>query len=110
LAIEVSALPEIIISRLALRRVCKNCGATYHLKNIPPKASGRCDLCQGELYQRGDDQEETVRRRLEVYREQSEPLVAYYKSKGILQSVDGGLSRDDTYHRLLEIVELEAES
>jgi adenylate kinase len=104
IAVEVTTSSELIISRLALRRVCRNCGATYHLKNIPPKISGRCDSCQGELYQRDDDQEETVRRRLEVYSEQSEPLVSYYKAKGILETVDGGLARDITYGRLLEIV------
>lgn len=104
IAIDVGCPEELIISRLAHRRICKKCGATYHLKNIPPKVSGACDVCAGELYQREDDREETVRRRLEVYRHQSEPLVRYYESKGILEKVDGSLARNETLQDLMEIV------
>lgn len=104
--IEVFAEPELIVSRLAHRRVCRDCGATYHLKNIPPKVSGRCDACQGELYQRSDDEEKTVRRRLEVYREQSEPLVAYYKKAGLLKRVDGGASREKAFAEFMAILNM----
>ncbi|MBI1871273.1 MAG: adenylate kinase [Chlamydiae bacterium] len=104
--IEVTANEDLIVSRLAFRRVCKKCGATYHLKNIPSKVLGVCDLCGGELVQRKDDEEKTVRRRLEVYREQSKPLVDYYRGKGMLKTVDGGLEREKTYAELLESVGL----
>ncbi len=100
-AVEVFADTNLIVSRLAFRQVCRKCGATYHLKNIPPKVQGRCDLCEGELYQREDDREETVRRRLEVYRQQSEPLSHYYEKIGILKKVDGGLPREETFNELM---------
>ncbi len=100
-AVEVFADTDLIVSRLAYRWVCRKCGATYHLKNIPPKVQGRCDLCDGDLYQREDDREETVRRRLEVYRQQSEPLVDYYDQAGILKKVDGGLPREETFNELM---------
>lgn len=106
LAIEVTAESDLIISRLAGRRVCRNCGATFHLKNIPPKIAGKCDYCQGELYQRDDDKEETVKRRLDVYRAQSEPLVAYYNERKLLKTVDGGIAREKAFHELLQIVGL----
>lgn len=103
-AIEVVAETELIVSRLAHRRVCRNCGATFHLINIPPRVEGRCDVCGAELYQRNDDAEATVRRRLEVYREQSEPLVEYYRQRGVLKSVDGNKARAETYSDMLQIL------
>ncbi|MCD6381521.1 MAG: adenylate kinase [Candidatus Aenigmarchaeota archaeon] len=75
---------EIIIERLSNRRICKKCGAIYNLKTMPPKVPGKCDICGGELYQREDDKPEVVKNRLVVYRENTTPLINYYKEKGIL--------------------------
>ena len=86
-----TSLPT-ILSRLSGRRVCRECGANYHVRNIPPKKEGRCDLCGGELYQREDDQEETVRKRLQVYHQETTPLIEYYRSQGRLQGISGDLS------------------
>ena len=80
---------ELLIASLCGRRVCRNCSQTYHLENNPPTEAGRCDECGGELYQRADDSEETIKNRLEVYRAQSEPLIAYYEQKGLLLSING---------------------
>lgn len=82
---------ETSVARLGGRRVCKKCGANFHVKNIPPKKEGLCDYCGGELYQRKDDQEETVKKRWLVYAEETSPLIAYYKDKGILREVSGDL-------------------
>ncbi|MBU4376817.1 MAG: adenylate kinase [Candidatus Omnitrophica bacterium] len=82
---------EMSISRLSGRRVCKACGANFHVTNIPPKKIGVCDYCGGELYQRKDDSEETVRRRWSVYTEETTPLVDYYKKSGLLEEVSGDL-------------------
>ncbi len=79
------------VSRLGGRRVCKKCGANFHVKNIPPKKDGTCDHCGGGLYQRKDDQEETVKRRWTVYAEETAPLIDYYKEKGVLKEVSGDL-------------------
>ncbi|NLU43201.1 MAG: adenylate kinase [Firmicutes bacterium] len=78
-----------LVRRLSRRRVCRGCGAIYHLETKPPGPDGRCTVCGGELYQRDDDTEETVRRRLEVYRLQTEPLIRYYEKRGLLRTVSG---------------------
>jgi adenylate kinase len=80
--------PE-LLRRLTGRRICRNCGATYHLVSAPPQRPGRCDVCGGELYQRDDDAEAAVARRLDVYESQTAPLLAYYRSRGQLVSVRG---------------------
>jgi adenylate kinase len=80
--------PE-LLRRLTGRRICRNCGATYHLVSAPPQRPGRCDVCGGELYQRDDDSEAAVARRLDVYESQTAPLLAYYRSRGQLASVRG---------------------
>ena len=80
---------EEIMSRMTGRRVCPHCGHSYHVVNIPPKVEGICDNCGNELVQRADDTPETVRERLHVYHTQTEPLVDFYKGRGILKSVDG---------------------
>lgn len=87
----------IIIKRLSGRRICRNCGANYHLVNMPPKKTGVCDICGGELYQRNDDKPDTIHNRLKVYREQTVDLIDYYKDKDLLEAVNGDLSRDDTF-------------
>ncbi|MCA0989423.1 adenylate kinase [Guptibacillus algicola] len=78
-----------LMKRLTGRRVCKNCGATYHAVFNPPKEEGVCDKCGGELYQRDDDKEETVRTRLEVNKQQQQPLLTFYEGKGYLKTIDG---------------------
>lgn len=78
-----------LIDRLTGRRICKNCGATYHLIFNPVKVDGKCDKCAGELYQRNDDKKETVETRLDVNIEQSEPLLKYYLEKDLLINIDG---------------------
>ena len=79
---------EDLIERAVGRRICKECGATYHIKFNPPKAE-KCDKCGGELYQRADDNAETMSKRLSVYESSTKPLIEYYKSKGIYAEVDG---------------------
>jgi adenylate kinase len=79
---------DLLVERLSARRVC-DCGETYHLKHNPPKKAGVCDACGKGVYQREDDREETIRRRLQVYHRQTEPLIKYYSNEGILVVVDG---------------------
>ncbi len=78
----------VIIERLAGRRSCKNCGALAHMVFRPPRQKGVCDHCSGELYQRHDDQEETVANRLNVYEKQTAPLVDYYRQRNLLREID----------------------
>ena len=79
---------ENIIKRLSGRRICRNCGAIFHIDYIPTKEEGVCDKCQGEVYQRDDDKPEAIKERLKVYEEQTAPLIGFYKEKGILNVVD----------------------
>jgi len=80
---------EDLIERAVGRRICKNCGATYHIKFNPTKSEGKCDNCGGELYQRGDDNEETMKTRLSTYENSTRPLIDYYKKAGVYVEVDG---------------------
>ena len=80
---------EDLIERAVGRRICKNCGATYHVKFNPTKTEGKCDNCGGELYQRGDDNEETMKTRLATYENSTRPLIDYYKKAGVYVEVDG---------------------
>ncbi len=80
---------EALVERLTGRRTCRECGRGYHVKFDPPRQAGICDACGGELFQRDDDQEETIRKRLEVYQEQTSPLVDYYRKHDLLIAVDG---------------------
>ena len=84
-----------LVDRLTGRRVCRTCGATFHVTNKAPKVEGVCDKCGGELYQRNDDTVETVSNRLDVYAAQTAPLIEYYQSKGIMSSIDGSKSMED---------------
>jgi len=95
---------EALIARLTGRRVCKNCGATYHIRYNPSKAGNRCDACGGELYQRGDDSLETVANRLDVYNQQTAPLVEYYRRKGLLLEIDGDRPVEEVTGRILEVL------
>ena len=83
-----TASKETIIDRISGRRVCKSCGAIYHIRNLIPKIKGVCDKCGGEVYQRDDDKPEAVKERFVVYRKQTEPLIEYYKEKGLLADID----------------------
>ncbi len=89
-----------IIKRLTARRVCPKCKAVYNLITNPPKEDDKCDRCGAQLVQRPDDTEEVIRKRLAVYREQTEPLIDYYQAKGILKRVDGVGSLEEVYERL----------
>lgn len=80
---------EEVVKRLTGRRTCRNCGAVYHVVFNPPEKEGVCDVCGGELYQRDDDREETVRNRLKVYFEKTAPLIDYYRKKGVLVDING---------------------
>ena len=85
---------DIVIGRLSTRRVCKACGANYNIKTLPPKVGGICDKCGGELYQRDDDKQESILHRMDVYREQTEPLINYYKNKGKITDLDASIETD----------------
>jgi adenylate kinase len=85
----VQVVDEEVINRLTARRVCRNCGAVYNLVFNPPSAEGVCDVCGGELYQRDDDNAETVRNRLYTYYKETSPLIGYYFAKGLLIEVNG---------------------
>ena len=91
-----------VIERLSGRRICSNCNAIYHIKNIPPRKEGICDRCGGRLVQREDDKEETVRERLKVYQKISQPLIEYYKKKGVLVNVDGNMEVQELFERIKE--------
>ncbi len=86
-----------LISRITGRRICRSCGATYHVQFNPSKVEGICDKCAGELYQRDDDKEETVKKRLEVYHSQTRPLIEYYKKKGLYIRIDGTQDIDKVF-------------
>ena len=85
---------EIVIRRLSTRRVCKACGANFNVLTLPPKVEGVCDKCGGELYQRDDDKQESIMHRMEVYREQTEPLINFYKNKGKITDLDASIETD----------------
>jgi len=91
---------EELMKRLTARRMCRGCGASYHLMFKPPATEGACDGCGGELYQRDDDNEETVGSRLKVYAESTQPLIDYYRAKGLLRSVAGVGAIDDVFGRI----------
>ncbi|MBE2239901.1 MAG: adenylate kinase [Caldilineaceae bacterium] len=92
------------IRRITGRRSCRTCGAVYHVLYNPPKGVGVCDVDGGELYQRDDDQEATVRNRLFVYYKQTAPLIGYYYAKGILREVNGAQSIEDVHQALRAVV------
>lgn len=87
-AVNFAISDEEVISRLGGRRMCKSCGTPYNINSAPPKVAGVCDTCGGELYTRDDDKEEAIKHRLEVYRESTEPLIDFYKNKGLLVDLD----------------------
>ncbi len=104
-AIDVDVPDEPIIERMSGRRVCLNCGATYHIIYNPSKEEGICDVCGEKLVLRDDDKEETVRNRLLVYHEQTYPLIEYYSREGILITVDGTQSVDEVFADIVSMLE-----
>jgi len=101
---------EVIIRRLSARRLCEKCGAIYNLISLPPAKEGICDRCGGRLYLREDDRPEIVRERLRVYKEQTEPVLEFYRKKGILQEVEGAESKEETLNRALKVLTFKRES
>jgi len=97
-----------ILRRLTGRRVCRLAAHIYHVQYNPPAVDAICNIDGSPLYQRDDDREETVRRRLEVYRRETEPVVAYYRDRGILETLDGEADVEDTYRRLVDLVNARA--
>jgi adenylate kinase len=93
-----------LIDRLTGRRVCGDCGANYHIKFKPPKVRNVCDQCGGDLYQRDDDSLETVKERLEVYKEQTEPLIKFYQKKNVLRPIDGNQDIEFVYKQINDIL------
>ena len=103
-AIDVNVADENIVNRMGGRRACVGCGATYHLVYAPTKTEGICDVCGKELILRDDDKPETVQKRLNVYHEQTQPLIDYYTNAGILKTVDGTVDINDVFAAIVEIL------
>ena len=104
-AVAVIVPDEEIVKRISGRRTCRNCNAMYHVAFEPPRQAGICDKCGGELYQREDDAEDTVRERLMVYREATQPLLDYYDRQGLLAKVDGMGRPDEVEKRIIYAVD-----
>ena len=94
-ALYIKVPQEIMVRRVEGRLICRSCQSPYHLESAPPKRTGACDKCGGELYQRDDDNPEAVRQRIQVYLEQTEPLIDYYRKAGVLQEVNGASSIEE---------------
>ena len=103
-AVNVDVPDDNIINRMGGRRACVACGATYHIVYNAPKTEGICDNCGKELIIRDDDQPETVKNRLKVYHEQTQPLIDFYEGKGVLKSVDGTADMKDVFAAIVEIL------
>ena len=103
-AIDVNVPDENIVRRMGGRRACVGCGATYHVEYAPTKKEGICDVCGAELILRDDDKPETVQKRLNVYHEQTQPLIDYYTEAGILKTVDGTVDIDDVFQAIVDIL------
>ena len=103
-AINVEVPDENIVNRMGGRRACVGCGATYHVEFNPTKTEGVCDICGEKLILRDDDKPETVKKRLNVYHEQTQPLIEYYGSAGVLREVDGTVDMDDVFAAIVQIL------
>lgn len=103
-AIDVDVPDENIIRRMSGRRACVGCGATYHLVYAPARIENICDKCGGELILRDDDKPETVKKRLDVYHEQTQPLIEYYTNSAILKAVDGTIDIEDVFAEIVKIL------
>jgi adenylate kinase len=96
---------DILVNRITGRRVCKECGATFHITFHPPTKSGICDLCNGELFQRSDDNNDTVMNRINVYIKQTAPLIEYYTNQKIIKVINGEQSVNDVFDEIIKEVE-----
>ena len=96
---------DTLIERLTGRRICKSCGAGYHIKNLPPKTEGVCDKCGGELEQRKDDTVETAENRIAVYKESTAPLIEYYENTGILKNFDAEKDHTEVFEDIVKAIE-----
>jgi len=105
LALYINVEEKELIKRLSGRRVCEDCGATYHVEFNPPKKEGICDKCGGKLIQRSDDKEETVKNRIEVNKKKTDKLVDYYKEKDILESINSNGGIDEVFNKVTSIIE-----
>ncbi len=103
-AIDVAVPDENIINRMSGRRACLACGATFHIAHVPPKTEGICDRCGGELILRDDDKPETVKNRLHVYHEQTQPLIEFYSERNVLKTVDGTIDMQDVFAAIVNIL------
>jgi adenylate kinase len=103
-AINIDVPRDIVLDRLAGRRVCESCQRVYHV-NMPPAHDWTCDTCGGRVVQRDDDSEEAIDRRLELYERETVPIIEYYRERGKLQVVDGVGEGDDVYERILKVVD-----
>ncbi len=95
---------DVVISRLSGRRICRECGKIYHVTNMPPKTEGVCDICSGELYIRDDDKIESIKNRLEIYKEQTEPLINFYKNLNLLKDIDSSKTPKKAMEQITEIL------
>lgn len=103
--INIEVNPDVLKARLTGRIICRNCGATYHLINHPPKVEGVCDRCGShDLYQREDDKPETVENRIRVNQEQSKPILDYYSEKGLLHTVDGEIGIENVFSEIQSLI------
>jgi adenylate kinase len=96
---------DVLIRRLCGRRVCRKCGAVYHVENMPPREEGVCDQCGGDLYQRADDQEATIENRLEVYAKQTQSLISRYEEAGQLKRIDSSQGVDVLVGQIASVLE-----
>jgi adenylate kinase len=96
---------ETVIQRLSGRRTCKKCNAIYHITNIPPKKEGKCDKCGGELFQRDDDKPEAIKKRLDVYKQQTEPLIDFYTKKRNIVDVETEKPLDDIFNDVVAVIQ-----
>jgi len=96
---------EALLKRLTARRICKECSASYHLEFLKPKVEGKCDRCQGELYQRKDDSEEVILNRLKVYHDQTSPLIDFYQKRKKLYTVDGNKKIEMIFSEICDIID-----
>ncbi len=103
-AIDISVPDENIVNRMSGRRACLGCGATYHLVYAAPKTEGVCDVCGKNLILRDDDKPETVTKRLDVYHEQTQPLIDYYNEAGILKTIDGTIDINEVFNNIVAIL------
>ncbi len=103
-AINVDVPDENIVKRMSGRRACLTCGTTYHIEHVPPKKEGICDVCGSELVLRDDDKPETVKNRLNVYHEQTQPLIDFYTEKGVLKTVDGTVPMEEVFAAITAIL------